>query len=166
VRWRSCEGREAVRTTGIGIALPGVRGLGRRRRQVGAGARSGQTERGDRRAVHGPAFSGSGVARLHLGAAARPAQPRPARSAAIRRGYAESGRPAQDDPEYARTLRHESGSVPHADRLAGRALGRHVAHVLQRTGRKPDLGSGSFGYPKSITLFPPRMYGVRLGWSY
>jgi iron complex outermembrane recepter protein len=28
------------------------------------------------------------------------------------------------------------------------------------------LGSGSFGYPNNVTLFPPRMYGLRLGWSY
>jgi iron complex outermembrane recepter protein len=28
------------------------------------------------------------------------------------------------------------------------------------------LGSGSFGYPNNVNLFPPRMYGLRLGWSY
>jgi iron complex outermembrane receptor protein len=28
------------------------------------------------------------------------------------------------------------------------------------------LGSGSLGYPNNVTLYPPRMYGLRLGWSY
>jgi iron complex outermembrane receptor protein len=28
------------------------------------------------------------------------------------------------------------------------------------------LGSGSLGYPNNVTLYPPRMYGLRLSWSY
>ena len=28
------------------------------------------------------------------------------------------------------------------------------------------LGSGSLGYPNNVTLYPPRMYGLRMSWSY